>query len=174
MSTRSIVERSSGLFFLTSGTNVLAMDGAALGLGAGSHSLPLTAIPAAVGAAGVAVVLAPTALAVAPGRPEGGLVGALVLYGTPVMPATAAVLIYHTIAFWIPSLGGAIAYGLTVARRPERAAAGSPAVHVLERSFRYRNPSWPGHANSIRRKSSTGQCTPSGSGVTTRRRSTTS
>jgi hypothetical protein len=35
---------------------------------------------------------------------EGGLVGALVLYGTPVMPATAAVLIYHTIAFWIPSM----------------------------------------------------------------------
>ena len=35
---------------------------------------------------------------------DGGLVAALVLYGTPVMPATAAVLIYHTIAFWIPSM----------------------------------------------------------------------
>ena len=41
---------------------------------------------------------------------EGGLVGALVLYDAPVMPTTAAVLLYHTIAFWIPSLGGAIAY----------------------------------------------------------------
>jgi hypothetical protein len=44
---------------------------------------------------------------------EGGLVGTLVLYGAPLMPATAAVLLYHTIAFWIPSLGGAIAYTLT-------------------------------------------------------------
>ena len=42
----------------------------------------------------------------------GGLVGALVLYGAPVVPATAAVLIYHTISFWIPSFGGAIAYFL--------------------------------------------------------------
>ncbi|HET7049416.1 MAG TPA: hypothetical protein VFI54_14230 [Solirubrobacteraceae bacterium] len=44
---------------------------------------------------------------------EGGLVGALLLYGDPMVPATAAVLLYHTIAFWIPSLGGAIAYVLT-------------------------------------------------------------
>ena len=43
---------------------------------------------------------------------EGGLVGALVLYGAPVVPATAAVLIYHTISFWIPSFGGAIGYVL--------------------------------------------------------------
>jgi hypothetical protein len=51
---------------------------------------------------------------------EGGLVGALVLYGAPVMPATAAVLLYHTIAFWIPSMGGAMAYLLTaLARRSE-------------------------------------------------------
>jgi uncharacterized membrane protein YbhN (UPF0104 family) len=49
---------------------------------------------------------------------EGGLVGALVLYGAPVMPATAAVLIYHTISFWIPSVGGAAAYAITeVGRR---------------------------------------------------------
>jgi hypothetical protein len=51
---------------------------------------------------------------------EGGLVGALVLYGEPAMPATAAVLLYHTIAFWIPSLGGAIAYGMTVVGRSSR------------------------------------------------------
>jgi len=57
---------------------------------------------------------------------EGGLVGALVLYDAPVMPTTAAVLLYHTIAFWIPSLGGAIAYLLTSvthsARRPPATA----------------------------------------------------
>jgi uncharacterized membrane protein YbhN (UPF0104 family) len=255
MPTRAVIERSSGLFFLTSGTNVLAMEGAALllalGLGPGSHGVPLTAIPAAVGAAAVGAALAlPRSrwyrggrsralrsvvdgirqaerevirphwrligalgylgfdIAVlgltcaAVGHPvgtpalvlayiigyvanalpvpggigvlEGGLVGALVLYGTPVMPATAAVLLYHTIAFWIPSLGGAIAYGLTVARRRAPTGSGSPTVHVLERSFRYRGASWPDHANSIPRQSSTGQCTPSGNGVTTRRRSTIS
>ena len=58
---------------------------------------------------------------------EGGLVGALVLYGAPVMPATAAVLLYHTIAVWIPSLGGAIAYLLTsVTRSARRPPATAP------------------------------------------------
>jgi hypothetical protein len=188
------IEKSSGLFFLTSGTNVLALEGGALllglGLGAGSHPLLLAVIPAALGIAGTAMVLAlprsswhrrRRSAGVAPvvdgirqaqhalvrahwrllgalgylgfdiavlgltcagvGHPigvpalvlayiigyaanslpvpggigvlEGGLVGTLVLYGAPVMPATAAVLLYHTIAFWIPSLGGAIAYTLT-------------------------------------------------------------
>jgi uncharacterized membrane protein YbhN (UPF0104 family) len=37
---------------------------------------------------------------------EGGLVGTLVLYGTPAAPSVAAVLVYHAISFWIPSLGG--------------------------------------------------------------------
>lgn len=193
MSVRQIVERSSGLFFLTSGTNVLALEGGALllglGVGGGPHGLTLTVLPAAIGVAGVALVLAlPRSRWHRSGRSralqsvldgirqaelevirphwrllgalgylgfdiavlgltcagvghpigvpalllayiigyaantlpvpggigvlEGGLVGALVLYGTPVMPATAAVLLYHTIAFWIPSLGGAIAYAL--------------------------------------------------------------
>ena len=201
MSVRQIVERSSGLFFLTSGTNVLALEGGALllalGVGGGPSGLPLIVFPAALGVAGVVLVLAAPrsrwhrsgrsralgsvvdgirqaelelvrphwrllgalgylgfdiavlglicagvghpvgipALLVAyiigyaantlpvPGGIgvlEGGLVGALVLYGTPAMPATAAVLLYHTIAFWIPSLGGAIAYLLaSLAKRSE-------------------------------------------------------
>jgi uncharacterized membrane protein YbhN (UPF0104 family) len=41
---------------------------------------------------------------------EGGLVGTLVLYGAPPAQTAAAVLIYHAIAFWIPSLGGLGAY----------------------------------------------------------------
>jgi uncharacterized membrane protein YbhN (UPF0104 family) len=41
---------------------------------------------------------------------DAGLVGALVLYGLPVTHAAAAVLVYHAIAFWIPSLGGMLAY----------------------------------------------------------------
>ena len=36
---------------------------------------------------------------------EGGIAGTLVLYGAPLTQATAGVLIYHAIAFWIPSLG---------------------------------------------------------------------
>jgi len=198
MSTGRIVEKSSRLFFLTSGTSVLALESAALLLvldvGGGPHGLALTVIRAAVGIAGAALVLAVSRsrlhgkwrsrasrsvvdgisqaehellrphwrllgalgylafdIAVlgltcaAVGHPigapvlvlayvigyaanslpvpggigvlEGGLVGALTVYGAPVMPATAAVLIYHAIAFWIPSLGGAMAYLVTSASR---------------------------------------------------------
>jgi uncharacterized membrane protein YbhN (UPF0104 family) len=41
---------------------------------------------------------------------EGGLAGTLVLYGAPLTEATAGVLIYHAIAFWIPSIGGLLGY----------------------------------------------------------------
>jgi len=41
---------------------------------------------------------------------EGGLAGALVLYGAPVTEATAGVLVYHAIAFWTPSVGGLLGY----------------------------------------------------------------
>jgi uncharacterized membrane protein YbhN (UPF0104 family) len=41
---------------------------------------------------------------------DGGLAGALVLYGIKPVPAAAAVLVYHAIALWIPGLGGAVAY----------------------------------------------------------------
>ncbi len=41
---------------------------------------------------------------------DSGLVAALALYGLPVTHAAAAVLVYHAIAFWIPTLGGMLAY----------------------------------------------------------------
>lgn len=41
---------------------------------------------------------------------EGGLAGTLILYGAPAVPTAAGVLVYHAIAFWIPSLGGLLAY----------------------------------------------------------------
>ena len=41
---------------------------------------------------------------------DGGLTAALILYGAPVANAAAAVLLYHAIAFWVPSLGGLAAY----------------------------------------------------------------
>jgi uncharacterized membrane protein YbhN (UPF0104 family) len=46
---------------------------------------------------------------------EGGLAGALIAYGASATQAAAAVIVYHAIAFWIPSLGGLAAY--TVLRR---------------------------------------------------------
>jgi uncharacterized membrane protein YbhN (UPF0104 family) len=51
---------------------------------------------------------------------EGGLAGALVAYGAPATQAVAAVIVYHAIAFWIPSVGGLLGYALLRrrARRP--------------------------------------------------------
>ncbi|HEY4828246.1 MAG TPA: lysylphosphatidylglycerol synthase domain-containing protein, partial [Solirubrobacteraceae bacterium] len=36
---------------------------------------------------------------------EAGLAGTLILYGAPATQAAAAVVVYHAIAFWVPSLG---------------------------------------------------------------------
>lgn len=41
---------------------------------------------------------------------DAGLTGALVLYGISPVRAAAAVLVYHAIAFWVPGLGGVVAY----------------------------------------------------------------
>ncbi len=41
---------------------------------------------------------------------DAGLIGALGLYGLPLTHAAAAVLVYHAVAFWIPTLGGMLAY----------------------------------------------------------------
>jgi uncharacterized membrane protein YbhN (UPF0104 family) len=41
---------------------------------------------------------------------EGGLAGTLILYGAPAAQAAAGVLVYHAIAFWIPSIGGLFSY----------------------------------------------------------------
>ena len=41
---------------------------------------------------------------------DGGLLAALLLYGLPAVPAAAAVLLYHAIALWLPTLGGTIAF----------------------------------------------------------------
>jgi uncharacterized membrane protein YbhN (UPF0104 family) len=62
---------------------------------------------------------------------EGGLAGTLVLYGAPVTEAAAAVLVYHAIAFWIPSIGGLLGYRrlrLQLSGVAVTAAAGAPAT----------------------------------------------
>jgi uncharacterized membrane protein YbhN (UPF0104 family) len=41
---------------------------------------------------------------------EGGLLGALLLYGLPAAPTAAAVVLYHTIALWVPAIGGTIGF----------------------------------------------------------------
>jgi uncharacterized membrane protein YbhN (UPF0104 family) len=41
---------------------------------------------------------------------DGSLVGMLVLYGAPVTLATAATVVYHAIALWIPAMWGTIAF----------------------------------------------------------------
>ena len=65
---------------------------------------------------------------------DAGLAGSLLLYGASPIHVTAAVLVYHAIALWIPGLGGTIAY-LRVRSRlarapsvPSPAADGGPGV----------------------------------------------
>src|SRR6185312_1388661 len=41
---------------------------------------------------------------------DGGLIGTLIVYGAPAAPTTAAVLAYRVILFWLPLIGGAIAF----------------------------------------------------------------
>jgi uncharacterized membrane protein YbhN (UPF0104 family) len=56
---------------------------------------------------------------------EGGLAGALIAYGAPPTQAAAAVIVYHVIAFWIPSLGGLLGYALLSRRLTLSDAAAS-------------------------------------------------
>ena len=193
MPTRQIVQRSSGLFFLTSAINVLTLGAAGLlltlGVAGGPHDALRAGLPVLAAAGGLVVLALPplarriarehpraswledigtgvraardalarpswrllgafgyllfdiavlwtTFAAVGPLPPlaplvvaylvgylanaipvpggigvlDAGLVGALALYGLPLGHAVAAVLVYHAIAFWIPTIGGALAY----------------------------------------------------------------
>jgi uncharacterized membrane protein YbhN (UPF0104 family) len=59
---------------------------------------------------------------------DAGLTGALVLYGVPPVHAAAAVIVYHAIAFWIPGLGGVLAY---LRLRPRLRRTDAPHPHTL-------------------------------------------
>ena len=55
---------------------------------------------------------------------DGGLIGTLIVYGTPAAVTTAAVLVYRVILFWLPLLVGTVAFislrrGLNKPDRPE-------------------------------------------------------
>ena len=58
---------------------------------------------------------------------DGGLLGALVLYGLPPVQTAAAVVLYHAIALWVPTLGGTVGFlrlrGAVAAGPPTRTAA---------------------------------------------------
>jgi uncharacterized membrane protein YbhN (UPF0104 family) len=193
MSTRSVVDRSSALFFVTSAVNVAALVGGAALFAVtrprGSYELLRVGPPIAGGlTAALAVLAVPIVVGRTPGRDwptwlidlaagitrarrslwrpswrllgafgylgfdiaalgatfaaagrpigaaplilgyligylanlipvpggfgvlEGGLAGTLIAYGAPATQATAAVVVYHAIAFWIPSLGGLAGY----------------------------------------------------------------
>jgi uncharacterized membrane protein YbhN (UPF0104 family) len=73
---------------------------------------------------------------------EGGLAGTLVLYGAPVTQAAAGVLVYHAIAFWIPSLGGLLAYRL-LRRDLDASSAATPLSTDLPESSRNDQTSHP-------------------------------
>jgi uncharacterized membrane protein YbhN (UPF0104 family) len=63
---------------------------------------------------------------------DGGLAGALLLYGAPAAQIAAAVLVYRTIALWLPGLGGLLAYGQLRRRVVPAPAAVEPSTPALQ------------------------------------------
>jgi uncharacterized protein (TIRG00374 family) len=66
---------------------------------------------------------------------DGGLIGTFVLYHQPLTATTAAVLVYHTISFWIPALLGSVAFvqlRRTLAREEKPAALCMPLAEPIE------------------------------------------
>ena len=61
---------------------------------------------------------------------EGGLAATLIAYGAPATQAAAAVIVYHAIAFWIPSLGGLAGFALLRRRlvRVDDATSAQPCL----------------------------------------------
>lgn len=60
---------------------------------------------------------------------DAGLAGALVLCGVSPVHAAAAVIVYHAIAFWVPGLGGVLAY---LRLRPRMLRAGAKVPSELQ------------------------------------------
>jgi uncharacterized membrane protein YbhN (UPF0104 family) len=88
---------------------------------------------------------------------DAGLTSALVLYGVSPVHAAAAVLVYHAIAFWVPGIGGVVAYlrlrpRLLQASRqapeklrpPTENLASEEARHVRTHIDAQADPSWLG------------------------------
>ena len=92
-----------GLFAYLAG-DILVLWAAFRGLGQ-SPEIAIVAIAYLIGQLGNLVPL-PGGI----GGVEGGLIGTLVVYGVPAVPATAAVLLYRVVQLWLPAGLGAIAF----------------------------------------------------------------
>jgi len=66
---------------------------------------------------------------------DGGLAGALILYGAAPTPALDAVLVYHAIAIWVPALGGLSAW-MWRGRKPARVPTSHQEDRPTERADR--------------------------------------
>jgi uncharacterized membrane protein YbhN (UPF0104 family) len=75
---------------------------------------------------------------------DAGLTGALVLYGASPARAAAAVLVYHAVAFWIPALGGVIAYSRLRPRLLDGDARHAPAAGPLSPALEGGSDDGPG------------------------------
>ena len=115
--------RSRNLLVITGAVGYWAWDNAVLwaAFHAFGHSPPLTVILMGylIGQLGGLLPL-PGGL----GGIDGGLIGTLIVYGTPAAVTAAAVLTYRVILFWLPLLVGAVAFislrrGLNRPDRPE-------------------------------------------------------
>ncbi len=66
---------------------------------------------------------------------DGGLIGTFALYHQPLAPTTAAVLVYHAIALWVPALLGSVAFvqlRATLRREDQPAAMCMPLAEPIE------------------------------------------
>jgi uncharacterized protein (TIRG00374 family) len=69
------------------------------------------------------------------GGVDAGLIGVFALYHQPLAVTTAAVLVYHAIALWIPALLGSVAFvqlRRTLAREDQPAAVCAPLAEPIE------------------------------------------
>jgi uncharacterized membrane protein YbhN (UPF0104 family) len=69
------------------------------------------------------------------GGVDAGLVATFALYNQPLAPTTAAVLVYHAIALWVPALLGSVAFVQlrgTLRREHEPAAMCAPLAEPIE------------------------------------------
>jgi uncharacterized membrane protein YbhN (UPF0104 family) len=87
----------------------LGFDMAVLGVALAAVGQPIS-VPALLLAYNIGYIANAVPIPGGIGVLDAGLTGALVLYGASATHAAAAVLIYHTIALWIPGIGGLLAY----------------------------------------------------------------
>ena len=75
------------------------------------------------------------------GALEGGLLGALLLYGLPAAPTAAAVVLYHAIALWLPTMGGTVGF-VRLRRGLSARGARVQAVHAQATTSVASPPGW--------------------------------